>query len=203
MFRFNAASFALVLIALLALNAATLQTTTAVKRCGRQVREGLAVVRSNREILGPLAMMVFVGTLTYEFETSLPIFAEQTLRGGTDSYSWLTTAFGIGSIAAGLLLIGWPQTGLTRMIYSTAGYGVAMTLLTVSPSLKLAVAAAAVIGATSIGFLTTGNATIQLAAPAQNASKSNKPTCGPTFSELKKRERSVPVSARPPTGGRL
>jgi MFS family permease len=166
-FVFNAASFALVLIALLALNTATLQSTTAVKRSGGQVREGLAVARSDREILGPLVMMVFVGTLTYEFETSLPIFAEQTLRGGIDSYSWLTTAFGIGSVAAGLLLIRWPQTGLTRMIYAAAGYGVAMTLLTVSPSLDFSIAAAAVVGAASIGFLTTGNATIQLAAPAQ------------------------------------
>ena len=46
-------------------------------------------------------MMAFVGTLTYEFETSLPIFTEQTLRAGVYGYSGLTTAFGVGAVMAG------------------------------------------------------------------------------------------------------
>lgn len=166
-FVFNAASFALVLIALLALNTAALRPARAVTRSPGQVRDGLAVAIGNREILGPLVMMAFVGTLTYEFETSLPIFAEQTLRGGIDAYSWLTTSFGVGSVAAGLLLMRWPQTGLTQMISAAGGFGVAMALLTASPTLVTAIAAAGVVGAASIGFLTTGNATIQLAAPPQ------------------------------------
>jgi len=166
-FVFNALSFALVVIALLALNTDALRPSAAVARAGRQLRDGLAVARGNRDILGPLVMMVFVGTLTYEFETSLPIFAEQTLRGGIDAYSWLTTSFGIGSIAAGLVLIRWPQTGLARMIYAAGGFGTAMALLTASPTLAAAIAAAGLVGAASIGFLTTGNATIQLAAPPQ------------------------------------
>ncbi len=131
------------------------------------IRAGLAAARSDCEIAGPLAMMVFVGTLTCEFKTSLPIFAEHTLHGGIDAYSWLTTAFGIGSVAAGLVLMRWPQTGLDRMLCATTGYAIAMTLLTASPTLHTAIAAAAVVGAASIGFLTTGNATIQLAAPPQ------------------------------------
>ena len=166
-FVFNAFSFALVVIALLALNTDALRPSAAVARAGRQLRDGLAVARGNREILGPLVMMVFVGTLTYEFETSLPIFAEQTLRGGIDAYSWLTTSFGVGSIAAGLVLIRWPQTGLARMIYAAGGFGAAMVLLAASPTLAAAIAAAGLVGAASIGFLTTGNATIQLAAPPQ------------------------------------
>ena len=166
-FVFNASSFALVVIALSALNTDALRPSAAVARAGRQLRDGLAVACGHREILGPLVMMMFVGTLTYEFETSLPIFAEQTLRGGIDAYSWLTTSFGVGSIAAGLVLIRWPQTGLAQMIYAAVGFGVAMALPTASPTLAAAIAAAGLVGAASIGFLTTGNATMQLAAPPQ------------------------------------
>jgi MFS family permease len=89
-FVFNAVSFALVCLALLTLDTQTLVPSTPVTRSPGQLREGLAVACGNRDIAGPLAMMVFVGTLIYEFETSLPIFAEQTLRGGIVSYSWLT-----------------------------------------------------------------------------------------------------------------
>lgn len=103
-FVFNAFSFALVVAALLTLNTATLKPAGVVARSTGQLRDGLVVARGNREIAGPLAMMAFVGMLTYEFETSLPIFAEQTLHAGVTGYSWLTTAFGAGAVAAGLAL---------------------------------------------------------------------------------------------------
>jgi len=50
-------------------------------------------------------------------------------------------------------------------VWVAAGYGIAMTLLTVSTTLHVAVAAAVLVGAASITFLTAGNSTIQLAAP--------------------------------------
>jgi len=161
----NAASFALVVVALLALDVAALKPAGAVNRSAGQLRDGLAAARKDREIAGPLAMMAFVGTLTYEFETSLPVFAEQTLHAGVTGYSWLTTAFGAGAVAAGLLLTHRPLTGLARLVWVAAGYGIAMTLLTVSTTLHVAVAAAVLVGAATITFLTTGNSTIQLAAP--------------------------------------
>lgn len=166
-FVFNAVSFALVIIALLALHTATLRPTTAVPRSRGQLREGLAVARANRELAGPLVMMAFVGTLVYEFETSLPVFAEQTLRAGVDGYSWLTTAFGVGSVAMGLVLLRRPVTGLPRLVTIAFGYAVAMALLAISPSAHTAVLAAVLVGAASIAFLTTGNSTIQLGAPPE------------------------------------
>ncbi|HUH68491.1 MAG TPA: MFS transporter [Mycobacterium sp.] len=164
-FVFNAASFALVAIALLCLNNTALQPAGAVPRAAGQLREGLSIARSDSNIAGPLLMMVSVGTLTYEFETSLPIFAEQTLRAGVYGYSWLTTSFGVGAVMAGVILVKWPQTGLARLIWVAAGYAAAMTLLALSPTLRAGVAAAWVVGAASIAFLTTGNSTVQLASP--------------------------------------
>ncbi|MCV7229220.1 MFS transporter [Mycolicibacterium komossense] len=166
-FVFNAASFALVIIALLALHTSALQPTRVVARARGQLRQGLAVARTDRELAGPLVMMAFVGTLAYEFETSLPVFAEQTLSAGVDGYSWLTTAFGIGSVAMGLILLRWPVTGLRRMVFVAIAYAVAMALLTVSPTVHVGVLTAVVVGAASIAFLTTGNSTIQLSAPPQ------------------------------------
>ncbi|MET0699496.1 MAG: MFS transporter [Mycobacterium sp.] len=166
-FAFNAASFVLVIVALLTLHTATLVPAGPVNRGRGQLREGLAVAVKDRELAGPLVMMAFVGMLTYEFETSLPIFAEQTLRAGVDGYSWLTTAFGIGSVGMGLVLLRWPVTGLRRMISVAGGYAVAMLLLTVSPTVHAGVLAAVLVGAASILFLTTGNSTIQLTAPPQ------------------------------------
>jgi MFS family permease len=68
---------------------------------------------------------------------------------------------------AGLVLVKWPQTGLARLVWVAAGYAAAMALLAFSPTLHAAIAAAWLVGAASIVFLTTGNSTIQLAAPPQ------------------------------------
>ena len=132
------------------MDVAALKPAGAVNRSAGQLRDGLAAARKDREIAGPLAMMAFVGTLTYEFETSLPVFAEQTLHAGVTGYSWLTTAFGAGAVAAGLLLTHRPLTGLARLVWVAAGYGIAMTLLTVSTTLHVAVAAARVVVADSL-----------------------------------------------------
>lgn len=166
-YLFNALTFALVVLALAVLDGHQLHRTAPAGRGKHQLREGLAVARANREIAGPLIMMAFVGTLTYEFETSLPVFAEQTLRSGVDGYAWLTTAFGVGSVVAGLVIARWPITGLTAMIRVTVLYGAAMLLLTVSSELPAALVSAGLVGGASIAFLTTGNSTIQLAAPPQ------------------------------------
>jgi MFS family permease len=166
-FVFDAASFALVVVALLRLNITMLKLAGVVGRTTGQLREGLRIARTDRNIAGPLMMMAFVGTLTYEFETSLPIFAEQTLRADDYGYSWLTTAFGVGAVMAGLILVKWPQTGLARLVWVAGGYAAAMALLALSPALRAGVAAAFLVGAASIAFLTTGNSTIQLAAPPQ------------------------------------
>jgi MFS family permease len=154
-------------VALLQLNTAALKPAGMVGRRTRQVREAFRIVRTDRNIAGPLMMMAFVGTLTYEFETSLPIFAEQTLRAGVYGYSWLTTAFGVGAVMAGLILVKWPQLGLASLVWVAAGYAAAMALLAHSSTLRAGVAAAVLVGAVSIAFLTTGNSTIQLAAPPQ------------------------------------
>ena len=150
--------------------------------CVNRCHPGLSIARTDRNIAGPLMMMAFIGTLTYEFETSLPIFAEQTLRAGDYGYSWLTTAFGVGAVMAGLILVKWPQTGLARLVWVAAAYATAMALLALSPTLRAGVAAAFLVGAASIAFLTTGNSTIQLAAPPQMRGAS--PGYGPPLSSV-------------------
>ncbi|MCR2809262.1 MULTISPECIES: MFS transporter [unclassified Microbacterium] len=111
-------------------------------------------------------MMTIVGTLAYEYEVSLPVFGEHSLAGGADEYAWLTAGFGAGSIAAGVFLLFWPQTGLTRMAMISGAYGVTLGLTAAALNSLVANVTIVFVGACSIGFLTTGNSTVQLFAPA-------------------------------------
>lgn len=163
-FVLNGLSFAGVLAALLTLDRSQLRTGVRVERHARQLREGLAYARRIPDILTPLCMMALIGTFTYEFEVSLPLFARGPLAGGATTYSWLMGAFGFGSVLGGIYSTRHAKTGVPRMIRAAVLYMLAMFATACTGSLVAAVLLLLVVGFASIIFLTTGNSTIQLAA---------------------------------------
>lgn len=160
----NALSFTAVLASLLTLNRAQLTVGDRVGHHARQLREGLAYARRYPEILAPLCMMALIGTFTYEFEVSLPLFGRGPLAGGAATYSWLMGAFGFGSVLGGIYTTRHAQTGVPRMIRAAIVYMIAVLATAFANSLAAAVILLVVVGFASIIFLTTGNSTIQIAA---------------------------------------
>jgi MFS family permease len=67
-------------------------------------------------------------------------------------------------VAGGLYAAQAARTGVARLTRISVAYGLAMALLAVMPTVWSAVIACVLVGAASILFLTTGNATVQLAA---------------------------------------
>jgi hypothetical protein len=96
----NAVSFGAVIASLVALNVAQLHPSAPVRRGRGQLRQGLAYARTVQEILVPVAMMALIGTLTYEYEVSLPLFGSGALHGGPTTYSALFAGFGFGSVVS-------------------------------------------------------------------------------------------------------
>jgi MFS family permease len=160
----NAASFTAVIASLLALTVSQLHRSAPLRRGRGQLRQGLAYARTVPDILAPLAMMALIGTLTYEYEVSLPLFGRGALHGGPTTYSALFAAFGFGSVIGGVYCTRQPKTGVPRMIRAALVYAVAMLATALTSQLCAAVAALTVVGFASITFLTTGNSTVQLAA---------------------------------------
>jgi MFS family permease len=161
----NGVSFGGVLVALLTLDTSRLTTDDRVAHRAHQLREGLAYARQVPEILAPLCMMALIGTFTYEFEVSLPLFARGPLAGGATTYSWLMGAFGLGSVLGGVYSTRHAQTGVPRMIRAAVLYMLAMFATAFTASVVAAVLLLLVVGFASITFLSTGNSTIQIAAP--------------------------------------
>ena len=108
-------------------------------------------------------MMALIGAFTFEFEVSLPLLAETTFHGTRTTYSWLIGALGAGAIAGGLYAARSARTGVARLTRAALGYAIAVGLVAVAPTFPAAVAACVLAGVATVIFLTTGNATIQLA----------------------------------------
>jgi MFS family permease len=162
-FVVNAASFGFVVASLLSLNVRGLYPVPRVPHRRGQLRAGLRYAAGVPAIIRPLLMMALIGTFTFEFEVSLPLLAETTFHGTASTYSWLIGALGAGAVAGGLYAARSARTGVARLTKAALGYALAVGLVAAAPTLVTAVAACALAGVATVLFLTTGNATIQLA----------------------------------------
>jgi MFS family permease len=162
-FVVNAVSFGFVIVSLLSLDARALHPVPPVPRGRGQLRAGLRYAVGVPAIIRPLLMMALVGTFTFEFEVSLPLLAETTFHGTGTTYSWLLAALGAGAVAGGLYAARSARIGVPRLVGAAVGFAVAMGLLAAAPTLPTAIAACVLVGVATVLFLTTGNATVQLA----------------------------------------
>jgi predicted MFS family arabinose efflux permease len=162
-FIMNAVSFLFVIASLLSLDTGSLHPTPPVPRTRGQLRDGARYAVRVPAIARPLLMMALVGTLTFEFEVSLPLLVRVTFHGGATTYSWLIGALGAGAVAGGLYAARSARTGVMRLIWAAASFAIAVGLTAAAPTLPAAIAACVLIGAASVTLLSTGNATIQLA----------------------------------------
>jgi MFS family permease len=165
-FLVNAASFVAVVASLTTMNRAALSPSEPTPRARGQLREGLRYVRSTPQLAVPLVMMGVAGCLTYEFQVSLPVMADRALDVGATGFGFMTASMGVGAVFGGLLVAARGRTGLRPLTMAAAGFGVAMSLAALAPSLALELVALALVGAASVSFMSTGNSTLQLNAAA-------------------------------------
>ena len=163
-FLANAASFVAVVFSLTTMDGHQLSPSTPTPSARGQLREGLRYVRSTPALATPLLMMGLVGCLTYEFQVSLPVMADRGLRVGATGFGFMTAAMGVGAVFGGLLVAARGKTGLRPLVVAAFGFGVAMALAALAPSLAFELVALAIVGAGSITFMSTGNSTLQLEA---------------------------------------
>jgi MFS family permease len=161
-FLVNAASFVAVVASLITMDKHALHPTEPTPRESGQLREGLAYVRSEPELLVPLLMMAVAGCLTYEFQVTLPVMASRGLHVGASGFGFMTASMGVGAVAGGLLVAARGKTGLRPLVIAAFGFGIAMTFAALAPNLLLELIALGLAGGASISFMSTGNSTLQL-----------------------------------------
>ncbi len=75
----------------------------------------------------------------------------------------MTAAMGIGAIAGGLWVAARGKTGIRPLIFSSTNFGLWITVAAFAPALWVELIALACVGAASVGVLSKGNSTLQLA----------------------------------------
>jgi MFS family permease len=166
-FIVNGLSYFAVVITLLVMRASELRPAVRLARTRGQVIAGFRYVWSTPLLRDVLIIMAIIGTLTYEFQVSLPLLAEYTFNGTAASYAALTAALGLGAVAGGLITAGRKETSFQAVVVAALLFGAATLAASLMPTLALAVVALVVVGFCSIAFSAMGNTTLQLASTPQ------------------------------------
>ena len=161
-FLINAGSYLAVIAALLAMDTSRLTRAAPVARGPGQLRAGLRYAWSRADLREPLLMMAVVGTLAYNFSVVLPLFAETTFGAGARAYGALFSVMGAGAVLGGLVVASRARTGLPFLAGAAVGFGLAIGIAAVAPSLGLATLAMLPVGAGSTAFIATSNSMLQL-----------------------------------------
>ena len=163
-FFINAASYAAVIVALAMMRASELLRRPGVVRAKGQVREGLRYVWATPDLKIPLVSMAVVGVFAFNFTVTLPLLAKFTFDGGAGLYSLFLVAMGAGAVLGGLATAfrSRPSTRLLACIGFV--FGGAILAVALSPTQVWAVVLLVPMGAASISFVATNNATLQLRA---------------------------------------
>ncbi len=163
-FLVNAASFVAVVTSLLLLDRRALRPSPPAPRARGQLRQGMRYIARTPDLAIPLLMMALAGTLAYEFQVSLPVMAKQGLHLGAAGFGFMTAAMGVGAVMGGLYVAGRGRIGLRFLTLAAAAFGTTLLFAAAAPTLAVELVALALVGASSIAFMSTGNATLQLTA---------------------------------------
>jgi len=161
-FVLNAVSFGAVVLALVAMDPARLQRSTAAPARRGLVVEGLRFVWSRPDIRLPLAILAVVGTLALNWTVILPLLARNTFHGDAGTYGLLFAMLGLGSLAGALFTASRREPSGGLLLGALAAFGVLMAAAAVAPTLQLEVLALVPTGMAALVFQTTSNSLIQL-----------------------------------------
>jgi MFS family permease len=161
-FGANAASFAAMLVALRLMDPSQLQVAPLALRAKGQIRAAVAEVRKRPELRIPLMMMVVIGTLAFNFQVLLPLFARFTWHGNAETYALLTSAMAVGSLGGALLAGARARVTPQLLVLAATLFGVAQLVAAVAPSAATQMLALIPLGAASVTFAAGVNSSLQL-----------------------------------------
>jgi MFS family permease len=99
-----------------------------------QLREGFRYVWGDSSLRTPLLLMAAIGTLTYEFQITLPLIAQYTFGAGASGYGALTSAMGLGAVIGGLVAASRARPTRRKLGIAGIVFGTAVLLASVMPT---------------------------------------------------------------------
>ncbi|HEX8770352.1 MAG TPA: MFS transporter [Acidimicrobiales bacterium] len=163
-FVLDAVSYLAVFVALGMMRTGELRAVEVTPRGKGQVRAGLRYVRSVPDLWVPFVMLAIIGLLSYNFTVVFPLFVERSLGGNDASYTLLYAVFSAGALVGAIAVADRRSVHVRNIVVGAGAFGASMLVMAASPSVVTTLPVVAVVGFTSIVFMTATTAIVQVRA---------------------------------------
>ena len=163
-FTVDAISYSFVLLALWMMRPAELRRVPVTPRGKGQVREGIRYVLSVPELWISFAMLAVIGTISYNFSVIFPLFVEKGLGGGDGAYTLVYSMFGLGALAAAIVVARRSYVQFRNVVVGAAAFGITLAAFAAVPSVPVAFPIVLTVGMTSIMYMTATTSIVQVRA---------------------------------------
>lgn len=162
-FYINAASYLVVIAALVALRSSELVDRPLVGRAKGKLRQGLAYVRATPDVRRPLLVMTVLGVVAYNFQTTIPSMVRFGFNRGAGSVGAALSVSAIGSIIGGVYIAGVKPHPRRTLAIALVGFAAALLTLSITPGFRSFVAVSIVLGFASASFQSVNTVVLQQA----------------------------------------
>jgi MFS family permease len=163
-FAVNALSYLVIVGALARMDRSQLRSPPVVAKAKGQLREGFRYVWRTPDLLLPLVLAAVVGTLAFNYQVTLPLFAERSLGGDATTFTLLYAVMSLGSVAGALTVARRRDLSVAFLVTGGGAMTLATVALSLAPNTPLALVAALPLGFTSLMLISGTNAVVQLKA---------------------------------------
>ena len=127
--------------------------------------EGLRYTRQDPQIFLAISVLGIVATFALNFSVLIPLVARDVLHGDADTYGFLMSATGVGSLVSALSIAFGARPTMKLLLIGAGAIGVSMIGLGLSTWLPLSLALMFLAGWGTISMAATCNTLIQLRVP--------------------------------------
>ena len=163
-FTVDAVSYIFVIAALAMMRTSELQRVPPRPRTRGDARAAIRYVRDHSNLRISFVLLAVIGTLSYNFSVTLPLFVTRSISGTDGSFTLLYAVYSAGAVISGLVVANRRLVRLRHIVTGAAALGVAMLILASVPSVAAAVPAVLLVGIASILYVTSTTAIVQVEA---------------------------------------
>jgi MFS family permease len=161
-FAIDAATYVAVIYCLYIMRPKELYLQPSKPRAKGEIREGLRYLVSQPLMLVSFIMLALIGTLAYNFTVTLPLFVTSSLHSSVGVFTILYSLFSCGAVVSALVVAQRSLVKIHHVVWGATALGIALLLLASVPSVAAAVPAMFILGMSSILYMTSTTAIVQV-----------------------------------------
>lgn len=161
-FAIDAASYIAVIICLIMMRPQELYTVPRKPKGQNELQEGVRYVLGMPVLWISFVMLAAIGTISYNFTVTLPVFVTNTLQSTDRVFTIIYSLFSFGAVICAFFVAHRNLVTMRHIIIGAASLGVSMFFLALAPGVWSAGLLIFVVGMASILYMTSTTAIIQV-----------------------------------------